>query len=233
MRIETLMIILLDIVADTPNQVAEKALLTAIKHKSWLDARESERLLNDLSQNQELDRIFGPGAALLAIEFQGPGSGQPGQSEQAGQAELSEQSSGGGNISVDSESSDAETDDVIDTLGENGGLSSTPTRGMKRIKKPVRDSTDSISPIGEPPDNYSGGSVSSSFKVDGVNSTRESEGSKKFKLDDNLEDKLTGDETSPDIFKEGIPLQAETFLSEVTGGVLHKCSSTKGDMEED
>ena len=94
-------------------------------------------------------------------------------------------------------------------------------------------SVPSVLSVGEPPDNYSGGSASSSFKVDGVNSTRESEGSKKFKLDDNLEDKLTGDETSPDIFKEGISSQAETFLSEVTGEALHKCSSTKGDMEED
>jgi hypothetical protein len=75
--------------------------------------------------------------------------------------------------------------------------------------------------------------ASVSLKEDGENSTSGREGNKKFKLDENLEDSLTGDETSLDTFKEGNSSQAEAFLSEVTGDVLHKCSSSKGGMEED
>ena len=112
-------------------------------------------------------------------------------------------------------------------------MSSTPSRGRKRNKKSRRDSTDSISPIGAPPDISREDSARSSCKVGWENSNRGSEGNKKFKLDDNLEIKHGEAETSLDIFKEGNSSQSEGFLSEVTGDVLHKCSSSKGDMEED
>ena len=157
----------------------ERALFTAIKHRSWLEQRSAEKLVN-ASINIELDRIFGPGASKLAIEFQ-PGNPEGGNGiEQDPGMEDDEM-----NIEDDSESSDEDAEDQ-----SSGRKSSTPTRqgrGKKRNRRPGHSNV-SISPIREPLSNM-------------IND-------KKLKLDEDTEvsqdgGEKTADDTENGDFQEG------------------------------
>ena len=105
-----------------------------------------------------------------------------------------------------------ETDEEIDVTGEHDVKSSTPTRGRKRVKKSGRDSTGSISPIGDPPDIE--GAVTMSVKGgDTGEASVEGENNKKFKLDENIEETMLDDVTAQDADKDGDTSQSEAFLS--------------------
>ena len=136
---------------DTERVAKEKALLTAIKHKSWMDARSARKLLEDLSINQELDRIFGPGASLLAIEFQGPEDMQSKENceddiENVTEDEMNKndvedvinESGQESNTSTSSEETGGEAVDEVNMSVDSGGddmKTSTPTREPRGKKE--------------------------------------------------------------------------------------------------
>ena len=71
---------------DPEAEARDRALLTAIKHKSWLESRSVRNVVESgvhlnltTDEAQELERIFGPGAAehQLAIQHQGSGEDLP------------------------------------------------------------------------------------------------------------------------------------------------------------
>ena len=132
---------------DPEAEAADKTLLTAIKHKSWLESRAVGNLIAGglnlvVPQDvQELERIFGPGAAQhqLAIEYQGKGEEQPGGSNDS----LSDESEG---MDMD----DDDNSEISDSDQSQVRKTSTPNRrkrGKKRIKEPGLDSSGSLSPV--------------------------------------------------------------------------------------
>ena len=133
---------------DPEAEAGDKALLTAIKHRSWLESRSVRNIVESgvninlsLRNALELERIFGPGAAehQLAIEYQSKGINLP---EDVGDKKFGEET---GDNDVDESLSDdgVESDEVMQT--------STPTReprGIKRKRKQSGfDSSISLSPV--------------------------------------------------------------------------------------
>ena len=123
---------------DPEAEAADRNLMTAVKHKSWLETRAMEALISGginivvPQEVQDLETIFGPGAAQhqLAIEYQGN------VNEETGNLDHSQTESDG---MEDSDNSDSDTSE--------GRKTSTPTRGKKRHKKPGLDSSGSLSPV--------------------------------------------------------------------------------------
>jgi hypothetical protein len=123
---------------DPEAEAADRNLMTAVMHKSWLETRAMEALISRginivvPQEVQDLETIFGPGAAQhqLAIEYQGN------VNEETGNLDHSQTESDG---MEDSDNSDSDTSE--------GRKTSTPTRGKKRHKKPGLDSSGSLSPV--------------------------------------------------------------------------------------
>ena len=143
-----------EIVTSAESNAREKALQTAIKHKTWLEQRSTEKLTT--SMNIELERIFGPGAGQLAIEFQVSNHEDDNEA-----SEHNEDADG-------NEPSDTSGDELDPSLGR---MSSTPTRqaarrGRKRMTRNSDDSTASLSPVREPlSDSEEGKNKDKKFKL--------------------------------------------------------------------
>ena len=143
-------------VADPEAEAGDRALLTAMKHKSWLEARSVRNMFESgvhlnlfLNDAQELERIFGPGAAQqqLALEY------QAGEKNDVEDVSNDNESGQDRNSSTSSEEIEGEVvDDVNVSVASGLGdmKISTPTRGprgKKRFKKSGFDSSSSLSPV--------------------------------------------------------------------------------------
>ena len=171
--------------ADAEAAARERALLTAIKHRSWMEQRSAEKLVN-ASINLELDRIFGPGASKLAIEFH---ASNP-EDEESNEIELT---NGKEEVANDLEDESESSDNSNDVLDESTDMkSSTPTRqgnrrGRKRNKRPGGDSTSSISPIREPlRDSEPAGKNDKKFKIDESTEASQDMGEQTSETSENL-----------------------------------------------
>ena len=130
---------------DPEAEAADRTLMTAIKHKSWLEARAVKNLIDrgleiDVPQEvQDLERIFGPGAAQyqLAIEYQGEGEEQPVVSDDS----LSDSTE-------KMDLNDDENSEISDSDQSQVRKTSTPKRRKRgRHKEPGLDSSGSMSPV--------------------------------------------------------------------------------------
>ena len=196
----------------------DKAMLVAMQHKAWLEGRTpaeggGEQL--NVAINPEMERIFGPGATRMDIEYQANGQAtqqveiaeagsESGQATQpVGVAEADPESGQDdveGNLSwsdqVDLNESGIISDQADDRLDKL--LSSTPKkqrRGRKRVKSEGRVSTGSVSPvrsIGSESNLNSGDGVDlltlgSSFSVSGSEVCESQGNEKKLRLEDQVD----------------------------------------------
>ena len=140
--------------ADPEAEARDRALLTAIKHKSWLEARSVRDMMGSgvhlnlsLNKAQELERIFGPGAAQqqLALEYQAgnknDGEDVDNESDQERNTTVSIEDTGGEVVDDENMSDESVVEDM---------KTSTPTReprGKKRLNKSGFNSSISLSPV--------------------------------------------------------------------------------------
>ena len=169
---------LLSKVADVDGQssnsealAGDRALMTAVKHRSWLESRSERNMMEaevnlslSLTETQELERVFGSGAAQHQLAIcQISDSYLP--DEMSGDKKVEEGNVDAGNSSAgdesDQDSRESTSNEVTEdknnddeTMSEASGdesdpemKTSTPTRGRKRLKMAGGDSTSSLSPV--------------------------------------------------------------------------------------
>ena len=138
-------------IADSVTEAGTRARNTVAQHIAWVEARSAARQMVEpitIIVNPELERIFGPGATRLAIEYQ--------ESATSVQALNVEDGLGSSEVGQDTRKDPAKLDesdfeDVCDN-SQNGELLGSPpkprrSRGRIRSRSEGRVSTGSPSPV--------------------------------------------------------------------------------------